>query len=160
MIRCKTSIRQDSAKFAISTLVPFPALCAFPLPLQLRVFPAWSLAGQPSIVSLIRILNSPWPVWLSWLEHRPINWKVAVSIASQGTCLGCGFVPSHGVRGNQSLFLGIRVSLPLSPSLQNQWACSWVRIKKFKLKYFLKNLKLLHSMFSWHRPVAQIAKFW
>ena len=36
----------------------------------------------------------PWLVWLSWLECRPINRKVTSSIPGQGTCLGCGSVPS------------------------------------------------------------------
>ena len=25
-----------------------------------------------------------------WIERRPVNWKVAGSISSKGTCLGCG----------------------------------------------------------------------
>ena len=25
-----------------------------------------------------------------WIEHRPVNQRVASSIPSQGTCLGCG----------------------------------------------------------------------
>ena len=29
----------------------------------------------------------PWPMWLNWLEHCPVNWKVTGSIPSQGTCL-------------------------------------------------------------------------
>ena len=27
----------------------------------------------------------PWSVWLNWLEHRPVNWKVAGSVCGQGT---------------------------------------------------------------------------
>ena len=47
--------------------------------------------------------NVPWPMWLSWLEHHPINRKVMGSIPSQSTCLGCGFN------------LSLSVSLSLSP---------------------------------------------
>ena len=50
-----------------------------------------------------------------WIECRPVNWKFAGSIPSQGTCLGCGHVPSWGyARGNWSMFLShIYISLPL-----------------------------------------------
>ena len=50
-----------------------------------------------------------------WIEHRPVNQKVASSIPSQDTCLGCGPGPWLGaVRGNQSMYLShMDVSLPL-----------------------------------------------
>ena len=32
-------------------------------------------------------------MWLSWLEHHPIDQNVAGSIPGQGTCLGCRFSP-------------------------------------------------------------------
>ena len=35
----------------------------------------------------------PWPVWLSWLEHHSINWKVMGSIPSQTICLRVGVNP-------------------------------------------------------------------
>ena len=35
-------------------------------------------------------------MWLSWLEHCPINQKVASSIPGQGACLLCGFGPQLG----------------------------------------------------------------
>ena len=37
-----------------------------------------------------------------WVGHRPAKQKVASSILSQGTCLGCGFCPQVGahIRGN------------------------------------------------------------
>ena len=31
-------------------------------------------------------------MWLSWLEHCPVNQKVMGSIPGQGTCLCCGSV--------------------------------------------------------------------
>ena len=34
--------------------------------------------------------------WFSWLEHRPVHWKVTGSIPSWGICLGCGFNPQSG----------------------------------------------------------------
>ena len=64
----------------------------------------------------LRTAVLPWPVWLGWLEHHPVNWKIL------------GLIPTPGLqvwspvrvcmRGNQSMFLShIDVSLPLSPSL-------------------------------------------
>ena len=38
-------------------------------------------------------ITEPWPVWLSWLELCPINWKVAGLIPGQGTCLVSRFGP-------------------------------------------------------------------
>ena len=38
----------------------------------------------------------PWPVWLSWLECRPIDQKVVGSIPSQDTYLGCRLGPWSG----------------------------------------------------------------
>ena len=35
-------------------------------------------------------------VWLSWLQHCPVHQKVAGSIPSQDTYLGCGFDPQSG----------------------------------------------------------------
>ena len=51
-----------------------------------------------------------------WIAHQPENTNVASLIPSQGTCLGCGMVPSWGhVRGNQLMYLShINVSFPLS----------------------------------------------
>ena len=56
-----------------------------------------------------------------WIERHPANQRVASSIPSQGTCLGCGpgprvvgQVPSRGyLRGNHTLmFLSLSFSLP------------------------------------------------
>ena len=60
----------------------------------------------------------PWPVWLSWLEHCPINWTAAGSIPGQGTYprlqVWHRWWVAH-TRSNQSMFLSrIDVSLPLS----------------------------------------------
>ena len=35
-------------------------------------------------------------MWLSWLDHCPIDQKVAGLIPGQGTCQGCGFCPQLG----------------------------------------------------------------
>ena len=35
--------------------------------------------------SLKELVPWPWAVWLSWLEHHPINQKVAGSTMGQGT---------------------------------------------------------------------------
>ena len=61
-----------------------------------------------------------------WTECRPENQRVAGSIPSQGTCLGCGLGPQCGVHERQP---HIGVSLPLFllpfPSL---------KINKYNLK--------------------------
>ena len=46
-----------------------------------------------------------------WTKHQPVNRKVAGSIPSQGTRLGCGHVLNWGyVRGKQSMFLFLSFS--------------------------------------------------
>ena len=45
-----------------------------------------------------------------WIEHQPANKRVASSIPSQGTCLGCGPGPHWGMHERQP---HIDVSLPL-----------------------------------------------
>ena len=45
-----------------------------------------------------------------WTEHQPVNWRVASSIPSQGTCLGCRLGPQYGAQERQP---HIDVSLPL-----------------------------------------------
>ena len=49
-----------------------------------------------------------------WTECQTVNQRVAVSIPSQGTCLGFGPGPQSGAHERQP---HIDVSLPLSPSL-------------------------------------------
>ena len=49
-----------------------------------------------------------------WIECQPENHRVADSIPSQGTCLGCGPGPQWGARERQP---PVDVSLPLFPSL-------------------------------------------
>ena len=66
-------------------------------------------------------------VWLSWLEHCPINQKFADSIPIQDISLGCRFGPSCGVHKKRQLIdislshwsfsPSFSLSLPLSPSL-------------------------------------------
>ena len=61
-----------------------------------------------------------WLGWLSWLEHRPVNQKVADSTPGQGTCLGCGFSPWSGCvweATNPCFCLNRCFSSFLSPSL-------------------------------------------
>ena len=56
-----------------------------------------------------------------WIERPPSNQRVAGSIPSQGTCLGCRPGPSEGhMRGNHTLmFLSFSFSLP-SPLSKNK----------------------------------------
>ena len=45
-----------------------------------------------------------------WIECWPVNPKIAGSIPSQGTCLGCGPGPQQGAHERQ---LHVGISLPL-----------------------------------------------
>ena len=57
-----------------------------------------------------------------WIEHGPVNQRVIVSIASQGTNLGCGPGPPGGgcSRGNHTLmFHSLSFSFP-SPLFKNK----------------------------------------
>ena len=47
-----------------------------------------------------------------WTEHGPVNQRVASSIPSQGTCLGCGPGPQQGALERQT-----HIDVSLSPSL-------------------------------------------
>ena len=65
--------------------------------------------------------------WPSWLEHGPEHQRAVASIPSQGTYLGCGFVPQSGCMWeaiNERIFLtliffSLPVSLPLALKLIN-----------------------------------------
>ena len=82
---------------------------------------------------ILKVKRQPWPVWLSWLEHHPVDQKVTGLIPSQGTYLGCRFDPQSGPtqEGNQSMFLS-HVAIYLSPflSLKAMKKCPRVRIEK------------------------------
>ena len=41
-------------------------------------------------------MKQPLASWFSWLELRPLPWKVVGSVPSQGTYLGCRFEPRLG----------------------------------------------------------------
>ena len=56
-----------------------------------------------------------------WIECQPSNWKVASSIPSQGTCLGCGPGPQLGAWERQWVSLAHWCLSPaLSPSLPKE----------------------------------------
>ena len=63
-----------------------------------------------------------------WIECRPVKQRVAGSIPSQGTCLGCGPGPQYGASESQP---HIDVSLPL-------FLPPFPSLKVNKLKRFLK----------------------
>ena len=63
---------------------------------------------QPS--PKIKVQKSLWLVWLRWLEHHPVNQKVARLSPGQGACLVCGF-------GSQSGHVGEATYRCFSPSL-------------------------------------------
>ena len=59
-------------------------------------------------------------MWLSWLEHHPINQKVVGLIPGQGTYLGCTFVPQLGTWERQLSDVSLPLSLlPLPLSLKS-----------------------------------------
>ena len=75
-----------------------------------------------------------WPVWLRWLEHHPISWKVASSKPGQGTYLGFRFDPQSGCiqeAMDQCLSL-FPLPFPFLFSLKAMKKCPQMRIKKKK----------------------------
>ena len=68
-----------------------------------------------------------------WIECRPVNWKVAGSIPSQGTGLGCGPGLQLGAQDRQP---HSDVSLPLSPSLPVSLKINKIFFKKWFLIHF------------------------
>ena len=68
---------------------------------------------QPNLwgVPYLKINKSALAGVALWIECRPVNWKVAGSIPSQGTRLGCGPGPQWGAHEKQPY---TDVSLPLS----------------------------------------------
>ena len=54
-----------------------------------------------------------------WIEHRPVNQRVASLIPSQGTCLGCGPGPQQRAFKRQPhLGVSLPCFVPDSPSLK------------------------------------------
>ena len=117
---------------------------------QRRVSPLVDFDGthKKSSLSLFKILCfliefsdkfiknfQPWLVWLSWLEHPPINQKVMGSIPSQGTCFGGRFGPWFRAcaRGNWSMFLS-HIDVYLPPSLPSPLS----KINKHVLRWGVK----------------------
>ena len=66
-----------------------------------------------------KIMFQPWLVWLSCLEHHPIDQKEAGSIPGQGTHPGCGFesqwdVYQKATHINVSLLLSLKAMKKMS----------------------------------------------
>ena len=74
-------------------------------------------------------------MWLSWLEHHPIDQKVMGLTPGQGIYPSCRFdpLPGHVPEGNQSMFLS-HISLSLSAKKNNPW----VRITKKENKVSIR----------------------
>ena len=73
------------------------------------------------------------------MECHRINQKVAGSIPSQGTYLGCSSVPGRGVYGRQPINVSLShwcfSSSPHFSLSKKQWKkCPWVRIKNMREK--------------------------
>ena len=72
---------------------------------------------------------SHWPVWLSWLQHHPVNQKSAGSIPGRDTCLGCRLGHRLGHVGEAtdgyfsfiSMFLSFSLFLPSPLSKINKY---------------------------------------
>ena len=78
------------------------------------------LRQKGNLLCYINERTLPWLVWLSWLEHCPVNREVTGLMLYQKTYLGCSLVPSWGVWERQLVSVSLShndVSLPLSPSL-------------------------------------------
>ena len=79
-------------------------------------------------------------MWLSWLKHCPINWKVSGFIPGQGTCVGCGFSLRSGCIWEAtdwcfslpSKFCSPNLSLPSlsSVTVSVKWADSRIGVPK------------------------------
>ena len=58
------------------------------------------LISKQRVVNYFKILNKKsikfGPGWCGSVGHHPVNQRVDSSIPGQGTCLGCGSVPSRG----------------------------------------------------------------
>ena len=51
----------------------------------------------------LRVLKLALAPVARWIECRPVNWEVASSIPSEGTCLGCGPGPQLGASKRQQI---------------------------------------------------------
>ena len=82
--------------------------------------------------------NQPWLVWLVWVECCPVNQKVAGSIPSKDTCLGCGSAPwlIH-----VSLSSSLPLSLEINKILKKDRMCNKVLHKIFPVVKVLYNLE-------------------
>ena len=77
----------------------------------------------------------PWLVWLSWLEHPPINQTVV------------GLVPIWGMCERQPIYLSLSLSLP--PSLPLSLKSISMTLVRSKKKYIKKLLKTVveHALY-------------
>ena len=55
-----------------------------------------------------------------WIEHWPVNQKVAGSFPSQGTCLGFGLGPWLGAQKRQPMDVSLPLFLPPSSLSKNK----------------------------------------
>ena len=74
--------------------------------------------------------EQPWPLWLSWLEHHLVDWKLTGSIPSQRTYTGCRFNPIWAYKRRQPT----DVSLSYRHFFQQWKKCPQVRIRKINKK--------------------------
>ena len=99
--------------------VPQPGpLPAFPCPQLSPAPPKKSSQNTPHSCPVISSLISDFLALAGvaqWIEHLTVKQRVASSIPSQGTCLGCRLGPQQGALKRQ---LHIAISLPPCPSLK------------------------------------------
>ena len=89
----------------------------------------------------------PWPLWLSWLEHHPVNWNAKRLIPGQGTSLGWGFGSRLGCKQRTTNWcLSHRCFSPslFFPSPLSKLMCMSLR-KNLKRKQASKLLTILEK---------------
>ena len=70
--------------------------------------------GRKSLVHQDQAYGSVLTSVAKWVEHQPVNQKVASLIPSQGTCLGCRLDPQSGACERQP-HIDVSLTLFLSP---------------------------------------------
>ena len=91
-------------------------------------------------------------MWLSWLEHCPVNQKVMGLIPGEGTCLGCGFSlclgcareANNGCFSLTLMFLSFSLSLSLksaSMSLDDDLKNKMMIIDSHRIAVWIKEVK-------------------
>ena len=79
---------------------------------------------------LIKSIFEPWPMWLGWLEHCPINRKVTGLIPWSGHIPGLWVQSLVGACMGGNEWIHVSPSFPPSLPLWKQWKKNVLRFKK------------------------------